>query len=178
MRFVIKDEGSYVNVVTQLQNFFNHAILNHFCTTNEYSSISCQYPFAGDVPWISFSMGCFRYNIDYLRSSSWLCANAWATLSSLSDLAVRGLAAPLLSPPVVTEWSSSFESSADRGANWSCIQKLHICNLLVTLHNTFWHESYGTQLTLHKNHVYIVKQNYRMFWFCTVNSFTSVNTQQ
>lgn len=59
----------------------------------------------------------------YLLSSSWLCARAWATLSSRSVLAVSGLAAPLLSlgaPP--RDWSSS-ESSLESWAscNWTVL---------------------------------------------------------
>lgn len=54
----------------------------------------------------------------HLLSSSWLCANAWATLSNLIDLAVKGDAPPplLLSPKCI----SSLDNSDDNGASWSC----------------------------------------------------------
>lgn len=53
-----------------------------------------------------------------LRSSSWLCASAWATRSNRNDLAVRGDAPPplLLSPMC----SSSLDISALIGASCSC----------------------------------------------------------
>lgn len=64
----------------------------------------------------------------YLRSSSWLCARACATRSSRSDRAVRGLAPPLLSPPI--DCSSSTDMSEGSCASCSYTTK-HTPSILI-----------------------------------------------
>lgn len=65
----------------------------------------------------------------YRRSSSWLCANAWATRSKRIDRAVNGDAAPpeLESPVIEIPCSSSRDTSADNAGRLSCIDSGPTC---------------------------------------------------